>query len=458
MIRHNLFTSNSKLYLKRVLGIVGACVLFLSGCRVFNFLYAEDNERARIMWHNFYEQDENIDYIYLGSSHVFNGVVPEILDRKTGENHYNMATTDQRLRESYYIIKEAAHRNRLKGVYLDLYFLISTEGKGNYDNLSAVSGGWVNLDYRKLSLDRLDTFFHLNSPEYYISAAFPFTRYREHLCDVEWIYSIQKNKKRPEYRSYQYKWESENDKAEYTEKGYFYHTLEMENPCLRMEDVPTDMRMTGDAEEYLRKIIEFCRKEGIEITLFQAPVYKVETIAYEEYDEYTAGVKEIAEEYQVEYYDFNLAKEEYFPIQEMKYFVDMGHLNAEGADLFTNFLCEMLSGTPIENEELFYESIQEKLQSENAEVAGLYYRQGTEEELAGGELTADMYRMVIASNRTETLQYQIYLTPEGGETTMIQDFSGNKCFDIPMEEHGVCRIVWHEEDDIAGDKEIEISY
>ncbi len=160
MIRHNLFTSNFKRNLKRLLGIIAAGILFLSVCRILNFLYVEDDERARIMWHNFYEQDGNIDYICVGSSHVFNGVVPEILDQKTGENYYNMATTGQRLRESYFIIKEASHRNQLKGVYLDLYFLISMEGMGDYDNFAAISGGWENLDYRKVSLDRLETFFN----------------------------------------------------------------------------------------------------------------------------------------------------------------------------------------------------------------------------------------------------------------------------------------------------------
>lgn len=458
MIRHNLFTSNFKRNLRRLLGIIAAGILFLFVCRILNFLYVEDDERARIMWHNFYEQEENIDYICVGSSHVFNGVVPEILDQKTGENYYNMATTGQRLRESYFIIKEANHRNQLKGVYLDLYFLISMEGVGDYDDFSAISGGWENLDYRKISLDRVETFFRLNPPEYYISAALPFTRFREHLCDVEWIYAMQKSKKRPEYQNYQYQWESEDSRAEYTKKGYFYHTLQMENPCLRLPGVSDSMRMTGGAEEYLRKIIEYCQKEGIEIILFQTPVYEVETIAYERYDEYTGGVKALAEEYQVPYYDFNLAKEEFFPVQNMKYFVDMGHLNGEGAALFTNFFCDVVKRTQEENEELFYKSFQEKLASEDAQVIGMYYREGTQEELINGVIGNDMYRMTLASNRQEGMVYQVYLTPEGGETVMIQDFSENKSFNIPMEEHGTCRIVWHESGDAGNDMAIEVGY
>ena len=269
---------------------------------------------------------------------------------------------------------------------------------------------------------------------------------------------MHKRKKRPEYQNYQYQWESENDKAKYTEKGYFYHTLQMENPYLHLDSVPNSMRMTGEAEEYLRKIIEYCQKEGIEIILFQTPVYEVETIAYERYDDYTGGVRAVAEEYQVPYYDFNLTKEEFFPVQEMRYFVDMGHLNGEGAALFTNFFCDVVKGTQEENEELFYKSFQEKLVSEDAQAIGMYYREGTQEELLRGEIGNDMYRVTIASNRQEGVLYQIYLTPEGGETVMVQDFSENKSFDIPMEEHGVCKIVWHESDDAGNDKAIEVGY
>ena len=458
MIRRNLFTSSFKLYLKRLLGIIAGGILFLLVCCGLNYIYMEDDEISRIVWHNFYEQEGSIDYLYVGSSHVYNGIAPELLDQRTGENHYNMAIGGQKLIEAYYIIKEADHRNQLKGVYLDLYFYLSTGERGNYNDFSVISGGWRGLDYKKFSWDKLDYFFHLNPPKYYINGCLPFTRYREHLCDVEWIYSQQKNKKRPEYRNYQYGWNSEEDQGKVTEKGYFYRTLVYENPCLHVEDIPDNMEMKEDAEEYLRKIVEYCQKEGIAITLFQTPVYELEILAYEEYDDYTASVKSIAEEYNVPYYDFNLIKDEYFPIQDMRYFVDAGHLNEDGAQEFTNFFYEVASGIPTENEKLFFESFQEKLMSEDAKVVGMHYHQGTADELARGEISADMYRVTIASNRERGLQYQIYLTPEGGETVMIQDFSENKYFNIPMEEHGVCRIVWCENGEKENSREMEVGY
>ncbi len=92
MIRHSLFTSSFRGLLKRLAGIGFIFILFLTLSRGMNFLYLEDDERARIMWHNFYEQEENIDYICVGSSHVYSAVNPELLDQRTGKNYYNMST------------------------------------------------------------------------------------------------------------------------------------------------------------------------------------------------------------------------------------------------------------------------------------------------------------------------------------------------------------------------------
>ena len=47
-----------------------------------------------------------------------------------------MSVGGQRLIEAYYIIKEADHRNHLKGVHLDLYFYLSTGNRGDFDDFS----------------------------------------------------------------------------------------------------------------------------------------------------------------------------------------------------------------------------------------------------------------------------------------------------------------------------------
>ena len=61
-----------------------------------NYLYVDDTrEFARCMMREFYEGKENIDRLYLGSSHVFCDIDPAILDEINGENNFNLASNTQ---------------------------------------------------------------------------------------------------------------------------------------------------------------------------------------------------------------------------------------------------------------------------------------------------------------------------------------------------------------------------
>ena len=58
----------------------------------------------------------------------------------------------------------------------------------------------------------------------------------------------------------------------------------------------------------------------------------------------------------------------------------------------------------------------------------------------------------IASNRDEELEYKVVVTPEAGEPYIVQDFSTNKIFSLPLSENGVCSVFYkkcNESDDAA---------
>ncbi|MBD5522993.1 MAG: hypothetical protein HDR04_00955 [Lachnospiraceae bacterium] len=60
---------------------------------VMNYLYLDDtDEFARYMLHEFYGVEENIDWLYQGSSHVFCDINPVILDDINGENNFDLST------------------------------------------------------------------------------------------------------------------------------------------------------------------------------------------------------------------------------------------------------------------------------------------------------------------------------------------------------------------------------
>ena len=65
-----------------------------------------------------------------------------------------------------------------------------------------------------------------------------------------------------------------------------------------------------------------------------SPIYELQLIGTENNDNYIDEVMAIAEEYSVEFYDFNLAREGFLPIRRGDYFMDTNHLNRVGADMY----------------------------------------------------------------------------------------------------------------------------
>ena len=54
---------------------------------VMDYLYVDDtDEFARAMLHELYGEQENIDRLYVGSSHVFCDIDPFVLDEINGED------------------------------------------------------------------------------------------------------------------------------------------------------------------------------------------------------------------------------------------------------------------------------------------------------------------------------------------------------------------------------------
>ena len=442
MMQHNLFISSFKSKRNRSsILVLLFVVFFLLGNKILNYLYWMEDDWCRVFWHNYYAQTENIDHIFLGSSHVYCGLNPEILDEKTQKNNFNMATPAQRLIESYYLLKEADRHNTIKKAYLELYYNPSTGNLGDYQNHISVLNGWKCMDHMKNSFYKLETLISINPSQYYLEAFFPYIRYREYIMDGDWIKECVEYKTSENYKEYIF-----NDGlGTFRDKGYYYTNLEVQELSFIRDRKPEEMHLTEEAEKYLRKIILYCQERNISLTFFTVPVHDIQLIATENYDSYASQIKEIATEYDVPYYDFNMVREEYLPIQDRQYFMNVGHLNAKGAELYTNFFYEIVSKSPEDNRKYFYDSYQEKLEYSEAKVYGIYRFNDNILEIQEGDMVKKIKKMIIASNREDELEYQVFWTPYSSkETTLLRDFSKNKEFDLPAEEYGNCTIVWRD--------------
>lgn len=430
---------SGKKYLSRIAGILGGLIIFAGIVNVLNFMYVDNVDEVnmkRILWHNFYEDKGKIDNLYLGSSHVYCDINTLQLDKINGQYNFNMACGSQRLNASYYLLKEADKYNTLSHVYLDMYYTCNAKSDENQNIepiYSKLYSNWQNTDYMKFSLNKLEYMFSIAGPEKYIDIILPFTRYRSQLDDWDYIIKNIEEKTSDKYLAYEIRTENpDGTYIEYMRQGYYYSSEKKTDEkvnllkATKFDDKPLGEKST----EYLYKIISYCKKRNIPLTIIATPVNDFQLINIGNYDNYSNQIREIAEECGVDFYDFNLIKEEYLSFDNLEHFRDFTHLNDDGAALFTDALAMVAAGSAADNEKYFYSSYVEKLQSQSAKLYGIFY-----------DYSKEIKKFWIASNREEGMEYKVIMTPNEGAQYVLQDFAQNKEFTAPPDEKGTCTII-----------------
>ena len=83
--------------IKTLLSVLVFCILFLLVGQMFRYLLTDDSgSYTRMTFHEMYEQD-NIDILFVGSSHCYRSFVPEILDKKLNRSTFNIGTSSQKM-------------------------------------------------------------------------------------------------------------------------------------------------------------------------------------------------------------------------------------------------------------------------------------------------------------------------------------------------------------------------
>lgn len=437
-----------KIYGKRIAGILGMLLLFLAIGELLNVMYVSEGGRNRYLWHQFYEHEGEIDNLFLGSSHVFCGVNAVLLDDLNGQHNFDLSSAYQTLNASYYLLREADRKNSLSHVYLEMYYPVSLYIETGAEN-------WLNIDHMELSWNKWEYFASIavRDPRHLPEICFPFYRYRRFLGDWDYITQTIEGKRTNTYYNV---FADGNGYEESVGQGYIYSSrvLQEHEKLMTSYTVLSENPMGEVSEQYLRKIISYCNEREIPITLFTVPMYGLSPVSTEHYDYYVDEIRTIAGEYGVAYYDFNLVKEEYLPIQRNEFFMDTDHLNGAGADFFTTFLNQVMSKEYSENEKYFHASFAERLRAEEPRVYGLYLREHTSQE----EPDQQLKTYWIASNREDDMEYNISLVSDTGEVNLIQDFTENREFTLPAEEHGICTIRARTKDGVEELCNMEISY
>ena len=127
-------------------------------------------------------------------------------------------------------------------------------------------------------------------------------------------------------------------------RGFVYSGEELDAEAITWWEnfTPIAEDMVGETDymlSYIGKIVEFCREKEIRLIFVASPYYERYLEQIGPYDQAYGYVKELADQYEVPYLDFNLCKKEYLSLEQDS-FLDVDHLNGKGAETVTRLLAQ----------------------------------------------------------------------------------------------------------------------
>ena len=439
-----------KVIIKRIICFLLFCSLLVGTGKLLRYLLVDDTSSyTRVTFHEMYEQD-NIDVLFVGSSHCYRSFIPEILDEKLGCNTFNAGTSAQTLDGSYVIIKEAVKYNDIDHIYLEMYFNASF---ASYKKRSELTQTYIIADYLRPSLDKVRYLLNASSKKYYSNSFILARRNWTRIYDAGFVKDLLIRKNSDAYKNYKYDYIT-GDNEWYSGKGYVANNEIIENwnyfsdPNTKSNSLG---KVTNDWLRSLEDIIEFCEKKDIQLTLVSAPMPHYQLIRWGNYDEYIKAVQNVIAGTDISYYDFCLCKDTYFP-DTSEVYKDVSHLNCYGAELFSNLFADFVNGK-ISEDELFWNSYAEKLSHLEPTVFGISYCD--EQAVNDGRVTR---QCEIISTPNDDLEYEILLSPSSGEPYKVQEYSANKLFTVTPDAHGTITVTYRLCDYPDEAKTCQISY
>ncbi|MBD5548897.1 MAG: hypothetical protein HDQ97_16185 [Lachnospiraceae bacterium] len=138
-----------------------ASVIFLCLFAVVLFKCSEllEDKQARYKYEPFFESETNFDVIFMGTSHVYNGIFPQELWKEYGISSYNWGYSNCTIAENYYILQDILKYTSPKLIVIDMYGLIEYENSQGYGNgkyrPDRIEQQHVQFDSIPLSLNKI---------------------------------------------------------------------------------------------------------------------------------------------------------------------------------------------------------------------------------------------------------------------------------------------------------------
>ncbi|HAE31467.1 MAG TPA: hypothetical protein DCF89_10145 [Flavobacteriales bacterium] len=317
-----------KRFLQHISIFAGIGILLLNGIGyVLDQYYGKLNNQFvdhKANW-IFKKNGENLDYAVLGASRAYNVIDINTIDLTAGLTGLNLGERGAGYAECYILLEHFLRKNSTKLLVLSL----------DYPSLKSVeSYSYPFKEYAFLPQ------FEEDSIEFVFQDVLPPHKF--------WMYKFVKASKYMEFNSkypfydnlIHFGIEQEYQKIEQSKGSKLvnknqrvegFNTQDMEEITGKVQFNKLDLR-------YLRKIIQLCKSNDIELLCYSAPLYKDLYFA-RGYENINNQIDSLAASWDFEWNDYS-----FIPLsQQEEYFADNSHLNQAGAKIFSKQLARTIS-------------------------------------------------------------------------------------------------------------------
>lgn len=295
---------------RKIRTIIRFAVFLIIFSAVFNYIYKVFERKDSIQKRKgFYEIEQDIDVLFLGTSLVIYGVFPMELWEDYGIAAYNFAGHAELLPVNYWVLENALKYTKPKLVIVDVY-TIDYETKVYEADMSFVHS---SLDSMPLSVTKINAVNDLIPNDYSKS---------EYLFDFELYHSRWEEL---EAKDFNYNMNVSNGAS------YNINVRPQASPVLigGLEYSEVD----NVSVEYLEKIINLCKKNDIECLLINIPFWN-------KLQRQTNYARCVANDNEVEFYNIMQTEECVFNYKTD--FADGAHMNPSGGMKLTHYLGEYI--------------------------------------------------------------------------------------------------------------------
>lgn len=323
---------------------------------------------TRFITHEVEDDTKEYDTVIFGQSLPSYGVNTSILQKQTGKNVTQVAVGGQYMMDMYYMIQEMYAHQTPETVVIDIdhtYWDYIPKTENTVAN-TLIYNNYPN-SFRKVSY-----FNKAMMDKEYRAALFPWMNYRDNYSKVT---QIMRTKHSKAYRDYDASCVEQTFTCDtYQGKGFIYRDRtfardEAGQIQLSWDETAEDLKTS---EQYFRKIVSCCKEKGSKVMMMSVPINQETLLKNQEsmdaYNRVNRYFQSLAQDCNIEYYNFNLVKSSVYQRTTDDYWDYGGHMYGDAAERFSTmlggFMKKLENGEHINREDWFYKDTSEMAREE----------------------------------------------------------------------------------------------